>query len=84
MPNKKTQVASCIKETKKPMETQSMRGLPYKRLKGYGQEKALHKNLKKRKKKKENTGRAILISTKKVFKTKTIIINNKGHYIMIK
>ena len=83
MPNKKTQVASCIKETKKPMETQSMRGLPYKRLKGYGQEKALHKNLKKRKKK-ENTGRAILISTKKVFKTKTIIINNKGHYIMIK
>lgn len=51
MPNKKTQVASCIKETEKLMDMQSMRGLPYKRLKRYGQEKTLHKNKKKEKKK---------------------------------
>ena len=68
MPNKKTQVASCIKETKKPMETQSMRGLPYKRLKGYGQEKALHKNLKKRKKKKKTLEEQYLYQQKKCLK----------------
>ena len=43
--------------------------------------------MKKKKKERKKTGIAILISTtttKKVFKTKTIIRDNKGHYIIIK